>query len=480
MYYKRIDLAAKKIDFLDLYQQDPFFYSALLESVSHGTANSSFDILFFDPQEILFLDAKEQLHLKDKFEKNIDDSCLESNNFLQVFNQLWLNNHSQTQLISEQELNYYPFSGGWFLFLAYELANQIEPELKLLEKNKLDEALVSAYACRYQTALIYDHVKKELLLFSENPDKIGEYENKLIEDINLLSLSTPSNLAINSEFLEDNEQHYLDAVDKINQYIIDGDVFQVNLSRQWSKKIKQMEHHQLACNLYRRLRKTNPAPFSALVHCLENSIISSSPERLVKVKNNSVESRPIAGTRPRGKTQQEDKYLINQLHNSPKENAEHIMLIDLIRNDLGRICKPGSIHVNEFMVNESYQFVHHIVSNLMGSLAKGVLPGDVIAAIFPGGTITGCPKVRCMEIIAELELSARGAYTGSLGYINNNGSMDLNILIRTMALKDNKTQQLLSLRAGAGIVADSIPEKELLEAYAKAKGMLKVMDINHS
>ncbi|MFK5894397.1 MAG: chorismate-binding protein, partial [Pseudomonadota bacterium] len=274
-----------------------------------------------------------------------------------------------------------------------------------------------------------------------------------------------------------------DAVKKIKQYIIDGDVFQVNLSRLWQMNINQIEHNQLACYLYSRLRKTNPAPFSALVNLFDNTILSSSPERLVKVKNNIVESRPIAGTRPRGNTSDDDVELIKQLHEHPKEQSEHIMLIDLIRNDLGRVSVPGSIHVDEFMVNESYQYVHHIVSNVVGKLADNVQPGDVIRAVFPGGTITGCPKVRCMEIISELEQTARGAYTGSLGYINNDGSMDLNILIRTMLLqeiknKHNEKYQYLSLRAGAGIVADSIPKKELSEAYTKAKGMLKTVIVD--
>jgi len=280
------------------------------------------------------------------------------------------------------------------------------------------------------------------------------------------------------DVIQDPEKNYLKAVDKIKQYIVDGDVFQVNLSRLWQMNSKSKQHNELACYLYRQLRTTNPAPFSALVNLLGNSILSSSPERLVKVKNNIVESRPIAGTRPRGKTLELDELLKEQLHAHPKEQSEHVMLIDLIRNDLGRVCVPGSIHVDEFMVNETYQHVHHIVSNVVGKLSENILPGDVIRAIFPGGTITGCPKVRCMEIIDELEQYARGAYTGSLGYINNDGSMDLNILIRTMLLQKSTSQlqgQKLSFRAGAGIVADSQADKELLETLAKAKGMLKTL-----
>ena len=165
---------------------------------------------------------------------------------------------------------------------------------------------------------------------------------------------------------------------------------------------------------------------------------------------------------------QSDHELQSELISNIKERAEHVMLIDLERNDLGRVCVPGSINVDEMMGVESYAHVHHIVSNISGRLKQGIQPGDIIAAVFPGGTITGCPKVRCMEIIQELEQTIRGAYTGSLGYLNHNGDMDLNILIRSIVM-DNKT---ISLRAGAGLVADSIPEKELDETRSKAKGLL--------
>ena len=184
-----------------------------------------------------------------------------------------------------------------------------------------------------------------------------------------------------------------------------------------------------------------------------------------------IETRPIAGTRPRGMDREDDVSRQTELLAHPKERAEHIMLIDLERNDLGRICKPGSVKVNELMAIESYAHVHHIVSNVCGDIREGVTPADVIRAVFPGGTITGCPKVRCMEIIAELEGQARGAYTGSFGYIGRDGSMDLNILIRTIVLDGED----LSIRAGAGIVSDSDPERELSETRAKAEGMLRAL-----
>jgi anthranilate synthase component 1 len=224
-------------------------------------------------------------------------------------------------------------------------------------------------------------------------------------------------------------------------------------------------------DLYQRLRQANPAPFACLAQFPAFSIISSSPERLVRVEKNVIETRPIAGTRPRGQDAVNDQALLQELISHPKERAEHIMLIDLERNDLGRLCEYGSVKVDELMAIESYQHVHHIVSNVRGHLKAGMTPGQVIRAVFPGGTITGCPKVRCMEIIAELEQVRREAYTGSVGYINHNGDMDFNILIRTMSLQG----QQLNFRTGAGIVIDSIAENELRETRHKARGLLRAL-----
>ena len=246
------------------------------------------------------------------------------------------------------------------------------------------------------------------------------------------------------------------------------------MSRQWQAVLKQDVADTV---LFATLSKHNPSSFAAMA-CLQNmTIISSSPERLVCSRKGIVETRPIAGTRPRDEDRQSDDALAKELLSHPKEQAEHIMLIDLERNDLGRVCRPGSIEVNELMVLESWQHVHHIVSNVRGELESNKSPVDVLRAVFPGGTITGCPKVRCMEILAEMEQQARGAYTGSLGYINNDGSMDFNILIRTMVRttdgdgKNNNNK--ITFRAGGGIVSDSVAVKELEETRAKAKGLLK-------
>jgi anthranilate synthase component 1 len=238
------------------------------------------------------------------------------------------------------------------------------------------------------------------------------------------------------------------------------------LSRGWSFEVGMP-----AADIYARLSASNPAPFAGCARWGDSWIISSSPERLLSIRNGIASTRPIAGTRPRSSETSRDHRLSAELIANPKERAEHVMLIDLERNDLGRICEPGSVEVDEMMVIESYAHVHHIVSNVRGRLRTGITPGMAIRAVFPGGTITGCPKVRCMEIIAELEASPRGAYTGSFGYLNRDGSMDLNILIRTMV----KHGSTLRLRAGAGIVADSEPQAELDETRAKARGLLEAL-----
>jgi anthranilate synthase component 1 len=269
---------------------------------------------------------------------------------------------------------------------------------------------------------------------------------------------------------EDDPEDFVRATQRIHEYLRDGDVFQVNLSRGWQIDLVR---ETAPAAIYARLRLANPAPFAALLQRDGWAVISSSPERLVQTRGSAVQTRPIAGTRPR--LHGEDSAArIRELVGHPKERAEHVMLIDLERNDLGRVCVPGSVVVDELMGVESYAHVHHIVSNVSGVLRPGTTPGQVVRAVFPGGTITGCPKVRCMEIIAELEPCARGAFTGAVGYLDNNGDLDLNILIRTLAVEGRR----ISLRAGAGIVVDSDPVAEVAETRDKARGLLRAFDID--
>ena len=404
----------------------------------HGTAQSRYDILFACPDQTI------ESHQSD---------------FLQRLNDAWRVDRL------ELEATELPFNGGWFIYLGYELANEIEPILNL---SVSPGALPIAFATRIPAAVIKDHQRSCTYLVCEPGMELLLIQ--LEEDIARLKparepISKPTVLTID----EDDPNTFIDGVEKIREYIREGDVFQVNLSRAWHMELAQISPAQL----YQSLRKNNPAPFAALVNYQDKAIISSSPERLVEIAGRHVSTRPIAGTRPRGVDRVSDRAYSETLMAHPKERAEHVMLIDLERNDLGRVCQPGSVVVDELMVLESYAHVHHIVSNISGHLRPDITPIDVIRAVFPGGTITGCPKVRCMEIIQELEQTSRGPYTGSVGYISHCGHMDLNILIRTMLLDRTR----LSFRTGAGIVADSVAEAELQETQAKARGLLKALGV---
>lgn len=443
------------INLRSLHATNPHRYPYLLESTAQSE-NTQYSLLFAFPEDFLLLDAKQQLSYNDKFISS-------SNDFLQQLDIKWQQQHEKHNSVSDL-----PFSGGWFLFLGYELAQQVEPRLSIPMPT---DGFPIACAVRIPAAIIIDHKNHETILIAENYKR--HFLKLLEQDIN--SINEPENnkaaaSKYNINILEENPESYIDNVARVKQYIIDGDVFQVNLSRRWSAPRPQ---NLAPYTIYQNLLETNPAPFSGIMQFPFGTIISSSPERLLNVKDGVANTRPIAGTRPRSKDNEDDNAYKNELIGHPKERAEHIMLIDLERNDLGRVCEPGSVVVDELMVLESYAHVHHIVSNVTGKLRKEVTPGETIKAVFPGGTITGCPKERCMAIIAELEQEARGAYTGSVGYLNHNGDMDLNILIRTITMTDKE----IRFRAGAGLVFDSVAEKELEETRHKAKGMLLALGV---
>ncbi len=430
----------ESFDLLRLHALNPQRYPYLLESVVHGTAQSRYDILFAFPGASM--DATGQ-------------------DFLSALDQQWQSDRKQDETTVDL-----PFSGGWFLYLGYELVAQIEPRLCAL---RADAVLPAAFATRIPAAAIRDHQSGCCHLVCEPGAEplLAKMAGDIarLPSIDKRSSCPPVVISIS----EDEPRRFLAGVERIRDYIREGDVFQVNLSRAWRLTLAEGD----AVQLYRRLRDHNPAPFAALVSYGGKSVISSSPERLVSVKGDRVSVRPIAGTRPRSADAAADAAYAKTLLDHPKERAEHVMLIDLERNDLGRLCVPGSVVVDEMMVLESYAHVHHIVSNVSGTLRPGTTPAAVIRAVFPGGTITGCPKVRCMEIIHEMEQEGRGPYTGSVGYLSHSGEMDLNILIRTMVLDG----QQLHFRTGAGIVNDSLPDAELAETRAKALGLLRALGV---
>jgi anthranilate synthase component 1 len=434
---------------LALHAASPESYPALFESA--GGVNAGFDILFAHPDGGVSHGVTGSR------------SHEEAEAFLQALDRAWQRERIPVSRADKGPA--VPFTGGWLLYLGYELAGEIEPRLRLPQP----AVGPIAQAIRVPAAVIHEHDSGRCWIVAEQ--EATDLIPRIAADLQRVSRLPDSREAlVEQEVVEDDPQLYLRAVERALEYIGAGDVYQANLSRGWRATLRPgVQAHQV----YSRLRETNPGPFSGVAQLDEIAVISSSPERLVSVRDGIVTTRPIAGTRPRGADPTADLALARELHAHPKERAEHVMLIDLERNDLGRVCEAGSVCVDEFMTIESYSHVHHIVSNVRGRLRAGVTPGNVLAAVFPGGTITGCPKVRCMEIIAELEGAARGAYTGSLGYLNRDGSMDMNILIRTLQLAGRE----LTVRAGAGIVADSIPERELEETRAKARGVLRAVGV---
>lgn len=421
----------QKVDLASFCYLDNSRYPFLLESVNHND-NNRYSILFAFPGENIVLNNASDFDFLNKLESKYK-----------------LNN-------TNSDL---PFCGGWFVYLSYELIGQIE---NTLSADLHNSDLPIAYAVKIPTAIIIDHQLDKTYIVDESDD--DSRINLILDDIKLIN-PIPLN-PLEGSLSEENQEKFISGVQSSLKYIIAGDVFQVNLSREWQYKLN---NHEDSAAIYKSLKKANPAPFSALIHYQDFSIISSSPERLFSVNNDVLQTRPIAGTHPRGKGS-DDETLKDNLISNPKEIAEHVMLLDLERNDMGRVCEYGSVFVNEVMTLETYPYVHHIVSNIKGKLKKQAGIKDIIKALFPGGTITGCPKVRCMQIISELEQMPREAYTGSVGYLSQNGRMDFNILIRSFIHKDNK----LSFRAGAGIVYDSIPERELAETRHKAEGLIKV------
>jgi anthranilate synthase component 1 len=424
---------------LALHAASPDLYPALFESAAAGEPLGRFDILFAHPR----------------------GSLAASEGFLAALDRSW----QRERVAPSAAAPAVPFTGGWLLYLGYELAGQIEPRLRL------PQPLVGpiAQAIRIPAAVVHEHDTGRCWIVAER--EAADLVPRIVADLQSAARPAESNEPlVESQVTEDEPRHYLRAVERALEYIGAGDIYQANLSRGWRATLRPgVQPHQV----YRRLRQTNPGPFSGVAQLDGIAVVSSSPERLVSVREGVVTSRPIAGTRPRGADPATDLALARELHAHPKERAEHVMLIDLERNDLGRVCEAGTVSVDEFMTIESYSHVHHIVSNVRGRLRADVTPGNVLSAVFPGGTITGCPKIRCMELIAELEGAARGAYTGSLGYLNRDGSMDMNILIRTLQLGGRE----LTVRAGAGIVADSIPERELEETRAKARGVLRAVGV---
>ena len=381
-----------------------------------------------------------------------------------------------------------PFQGGFAGVLSYDFVHYFEDlPRKAFDDSHLPDAhfmlIDKLIACDHFTGKCWvivcpalkDYMgQKHCLSHNDWKEKYDEAER----DIQIIKMRLADSEKTGTEkdsphnkvevIYEMSEKQYTDIVKRAKEYIAAGDIFQANLSQRLSAHIKRKS----AWDLYKVLSTINPSPFAAFVDFGDYKIVSSSPERLLRVKGDIVETRPIAGTRPRGTDRLEDEHMRSELLLNEKERAEHIMLIDLERNDLGRVSDYGSVTVDELMITEDYSHVIHIVSNIKGNLVNGKDCFDAIRASFPGGTITGVPKVRCMEIIDELEPVQRGPYTGSIGYIGFSGNMDFNIIIRTFVIQD----EMAFVQAGAGIVADSDPGREYLETLKKAEALIRTLE----
>ena len=370
------------------------------------------------------------------------------------------------------------FCGGLVGYFAYDTVRYIEH--KLASHTSPDTLNVPDILLLLSEELVVvDNLSGKLyLIIYADPDAMDAYmaAKKRLKEL-LANLRKPVEIPnempvkpgkVVSEF---SESDFIKAVERAKRYIIDGDIMQVVLSQRTSKVFSAPP---LA--LYRALRNLNPSPYMFYYHFDSFHVVGASPEILVRLEGDTVTVRPIAGTRPRGKTTQEDAVLADDLLADPKERAEHLMLMDLGRNDIGRVAQIGSVKVTENMQIENYSHVMHIVSNVDGKLKPGLNAIDVLRATFPAGTVSGAPKVRAMEIIDEMEVSKRGIYAGAVGYLGFNGDMDLAIVIRTGIIKDGK----LHVQAGAGIVADSVPQNEWIETQNKAKALLRAAEIAES
>ena len=357
------------------------------------------------------------------------------------------------------------FYGGAVGYFGYDIVHFFE---KLPRTAKDDLLLPDIYLIFPKDIIFFDHKKKIMKIICEEKENISKIEKIIEEKEERGKITSPNNKKPATKFQSNfTYPKYKKAVNNCKEYVRAGDSFQIKISQRFECKIDEDPFE-----IYTRLRKINPSPYSAFINFEGVTLISCSPEHLVKVERGRVETRPIGGTYPRGKNSIEDKKIATKFMQDEKERAEHMMLIDLERNDLGRVCKYGSIHVDEMMSIERYSHLMHIVTNIKGELYKEKDIFHVLRAMFPGGTITGCPKVRTMEIIDEIEPTTRGPYTGSIGFMNFSGEMDLNLIIRTLIIKGNKGY----IQVGGGIVADSNPKREYAETIDKANALLEAIN----
>jgi len=368
-----------------------------------------------------------------------------------------------------------PFTGGIVGYFGYDLCNFIEK----LPSNAVDDiGLPDCYLGFYDRVIIYDNKNKKCYLSTykignDYKDKIKKIKN-ILRDTALRSQNKCIPVNLNNKLTCNfTKEKYITAIKKTKDYISAGDIFQANISQRFCLECSCVsQEHCDTIEIYKKLRKVSPAPFAGYLNFNGITVLSSSPERFLKLNGNIVETRPMKGTRPRGLAGlAENHKLMTELINSKKDKAELIMIVDLLRNDLGKVCEYGSVQIKHLRTLETYPTVFQTTSTVTGRLSNGKGYVDLLKACFPGGSITGAPKVRSMEIIDELEPTKRGIYTGAFGYIGFNGSMDLSMVIRTIVVKNNKAY----FQVGGGIVSDSDPEDEYNETLYKARGIMMTL-----
>lgn len=440
-------------------------YSYLLESVQGGEKWGRYSIIGLPSRHLVRVNGHTIRH---EVEGKIQET-LESADPLAWIEQFYAH-------VKVPEIETLPrFTGGLVGYFGHDIIRYIEPKLgPCPNADELETPDILLMVS--DEVAVFDNYKGRLyfIVYAENEkqyeralQRLDSLENQLRHTAPVLTAGGSGTAITEKDFISGfTEAGYINAVKKIKDYIVEGDAMQVVLSQRMS-----VPFHTEPLNLYRALRGLNPSPYMYFMNLGDFHIVGSSPEILVRLEEREVTVRPLAGTRPRGRTDGEDKRYENDLLNDPKELAEHLMLIDLGRNDIGRVCETGSVMLTDKMIIEHYSHVMHIVSNVVGRLKPGLSAMDVLRACFPAGTLSGAPKIRAMEIIDELEPVKRGVYGGAVGYISWSGNMDMAIAIRTAVIKANK----LTIQAGAGIVHDSVPELEWQETLNKGRAMFKAV-----
>lgn len=455
MYIEKINTSLNSFEIYSIFKEKP--YSFFLDSGMDHERLGQYSFIGFAPQ-VIFKSKNEKIEV---IEKDIKETF-----YGNPFDKL-------KELYLKYKLDYkspIPFIGGFVGYFSYDLCHHIER----LPRTAVDDVKIpDCFLGLYDGIIVIDHRNNHThvvaLGIKENAEEIVKKISKKIyeEEVKGVRIDISNkneSMELKSNFTKD---EYIQALNRLKDYIKAGDIYQANLTQRFNCDIKEAPYE-----IYGKLRRINPAPFASFIDFGEGHIVSSSPERFIQIRDRKMETRPIKGTRPRGKTPEEDIINRADLVNSEKDRAELLMIVDLERNDLGRVAKDGTVKVTELFHLEEYPTVYHLVSTVQGEMKDDCNVIDCIKATFPGGSITGAPKVRAMEIIDELEPTQRNIYTGSIGYIGLNGDVDLNIVIRTIVCKDKKAY----FQAGGGIVWDSNPEEEYQESLDKAKALIQALN----